>query len=136
MVDTFRSKKMSHWEASNWLRRIYYALDHHDDLRIKFRKDFTDPEKRINATTYGVKHNITGLYEAHDLMGDGKKGIDITINPSRRRYGMIPKVIIHEMLHHIKGEWTEEKTKEYENLIYEALTDRQLWNLMKRVFTR
>lgn len=49
---------------------------------------------------------------------------------------MLPKVIIHELTHHIKPNWTEEQVKENENLVYEALTDLQLWNLMKRVFSR
>ena len=134
MTDTFRKKTMSHWEASNWLRRFYWALDHHHDLKIRFQKDLTDPEKRIHKVNYGIEGNVTGLYEP-DVLGTGK-GHRITLNPSRRRYGMTPKVIIHELLHHVKYEWTEEKVKEHENLIYEALTDRQLWNLMKRVFSR
>ena len=74
------------------------------------------------------------MYEP-DTVGE-EEGYLIRINPSRRRYGMCVKVIIHELIHHLKYGWTEEKVKEHENLIYEALSDRQLWNLMKRVFNR
>lgn len=127
-MNTFRSKKMSHYEASLWLRRFYYALDHHPDLNVHFQKDMVDPEGRINATYFGIKGVISGLYDPPTQ--------SIFLNPSRRRYGGVVKVLIHELLHHVEKDWNEEQVEMHENLIYEALTDRQLWNLMKRVFTR
>ena len=135
MVDTFRKKTMSHWEASNWLRRFYWALDHHNDLGFRIRKDLTDPEKRVKRKVFGIHGLISGLYEPDIKNRQGIKHL-ISLNPSRRRYGGIVKIAIHETIHHIKAEWNEGKVKEHENLIYEALTDKQLWNLMKRVFSR
>lgn len=134
MTDTFRSKKMSHWEAGNWLRRFYHALDHHDDLKIRFKKDMADPRGKVTRPIFGIPGNIVGFYDP-DVLEEGG-GHQIFINPSRRSYGSVPKGLIHELLHHIEPDWTEEQVKEHENLIYEALSDRQLWNLMKRVFSR
>jgi Zn-dependent membrane protease YugP len=117
---------MSKKEANLWLRRIYYALDK-QDLDIRFHRDMIDPRGQIAATHFGIKGVITGLYDPNTKT--------IALNPSRRRYGGIVKVMIHELLHHIRRDWNEKKVEMYENLIYEALSDRQLWNLMKKIFT-
>jgi len=136
-MNTFRSKKMCYSEASLYLRRFYYALEHHrDKLLMQFEKDLVDPDGDITWVKYGVKGNISGMHQVHFDPENGKPiAFIIKINPSRRRYGSLPKVFIHELLHHIEPDWNEEQVVMHENLIYEALTNRQLWNLMRKIFT-
>ena len=126
-MSTFRSNVMSREEATKWLSRFYYALNNHYMLKIKFQKDMSDPRGRVKRVRWGIKGNIAAL---HDPETD-----TITINPSRRVYGGYVKLVIHEMIHHVDMDKTEDEVNGLENLIYEALSDRQLWNLMKKVFS-
>lgn len=128
MGSTFRSKAMSREEATKWLRRFYYALSHHKDLTLKFQKDMTDPRGLVQRERWGIPGVIAGLYDPNEST--------ITINPSRRVYGGYVKIIIHEMIHHVAYDLGEKQVVDLENLIYEALSDRQLWNLMQKVCSR
>ena len=127
-MSTFRSNDMSREEATKWLRRFYYALNNHNMLKIKFQKDLVDPKGRVKRARWGVKGNIAALHDPENNT--------ITINPSRRVYGGYVKLVIHEMIHHVDVDKTEDEVNELENLIYEALSDRQLWNIMKKVFIK
>lgn len=63
--------------------------------------------------------------------------LKIQLNPEYKKkggYNNIVKSLIHEMLHAVYPRKSEDWVLDMENAMYDALSDRQLSNLLKRVF--
>lgn len=109
---------MNQPEASRFLKRFYRVL-RQDEVCIKLVKDLK----------YDKPKPISGLWDPTQ----GKRA-EVSLNPNKRRYGGIVSTLIHELLHQIEynrsHKWIFEKEKE----IYNALSDRQLTNLLGRAF--
>lgn len=118
---------MTKEEATKYLRRFYDAIRRDPKLRVKIQKgmrtsDFEDFKKFQDK-------EITGLY---DPIPKGR--YKIFANPNKRRRGTMVSTIIHELLHHIEYDKSHKWLVPKEIAIYKALSNRQLTNLMKRVF--
>jgi len=86
-------------------KRLYYLLSHHSD-HIHFEKLYS---------------NVYGFYD--------DKTQDITIDYRR---DIIP-TLIHEALHHWHPDWSETKVIKHESLIINALTPKQIKNIIKAI---
>ena len=97
--------------ATILLHRMYKLLRDKDmDIRSKIDREFTHvAEARLDGlVTLGVRKNNGGLIGS----------------------------IIHELLHFLGGDAKEAVILKREKDVYEALSDRQLLNLLKRFFHR
>jgi len=118
---------MPNCEATKWLRKFYKALKD-PGLKIRIKKDMVDDRgyaHEVTRTRFGIKGLITGI---------NRGGDSIDLNPSRQRFGGMIKVLIHELIHQVDSTLTEDQVDWLEHEVYNALTNRQLYNLMKRTF--
>jgi len=120
---------MTHKEATNYLRRFYYSINTDPSVRAVLKRNMVDPTGTRKRKVFGISGLITGLYDPN-----AKKN-KIHLNPSRQRFGGIVKACIHELLHHIHYDKNEVWVLQKETEIYDALSDRQLTNLMRKIFT-
>lgn len=106
---------MTHQEASRWLYRIYKMIKD-NDLRV-----------RLNRKLNRVFGTAT-VFQAF---------CEIQLNPSRPwlRKGGLVYTVIHECIHLVDFDLPEEEVCRLEKEIFEGLTDRQLGNLLQRVFS-
>ena len=84
-------------------KRLYYLLRTHSD-QIHFQK--------LYQNVYGSYSNDT-----HDITIDYRRDIIATL--------------IHEALHHWYPSWNETKVRQHESLIINALTARQIKNILR-----
>ena len=99
-------------QANNLLRRIYRAL-------------------KNETIEFGLNSKLKGLCGICDAT-DGER-VRIEINPKENKEFFL--TLIHEALHLVDYE-NEDWVQETESKLFEALSDRQLMNLLKKVVRR
>jgi hypothetical protein len=100
-------------EATRILRRMYKELRENPELRFRLRRGIEDP----------------AWYEP-----EGSGGM-VTLNPDSKVRGGIVALTLHELLHHLFDDKKETPILRMEKEMYAALSDVQLTNLMRRVFS-
>lgn len=100
-------------QATRILYKMSRVLDDFDDLRISIDRTI---EEHGKVTFYA------------------SKPAQLKLNPSRRGVGGIVSTLIHELLHVVYFNAPESRIRKLEKEVYENLTDRQLTNLLKRMW--
>ncbi len=115
---------MKRIEANRRLYRIYRILrDDNFDVRVALSRKL--PRNKQGRQWFGMV----------DPQADG--GLQIVLNPWRpwKSRGGFVSTVLHECLHLSDWDESEKEISRIEKEMFKALTDRQLGNLMKRVFT-
>jgi len=118
---------MTHEDATKWLHRFYRAMKQ-PQVRARIKRDMKYGEYDDLDSCKNPDKTFTGLHDPFDNV------CRISLNPNKRRAGGIVRAVIHELLHEVENDKPHTWINPMELAIYEALSDRQLTNLMKKVF--